>query len=169
MRLRGVFVAVFAIAILGSVAEAAPRSTTTKRTHLTVTDFGRRLPVQVPFYLSQIISEAASKHEVDPNLVAAVVFKESAFNPNAVSRRGAQGLMQLMPRTARAMGVQDSFDPYQNVLGGTKYLREMLDMFDGNVEMALAAYNAGPMAVKKHGPTVNDEAVEYVAKIKTYL
>lgn len=112
MRLRNVFAAVLAIAILGGAAEAASRDNGVRRTQLKVTDFGQRLPVQVPFYLSQIIREAASKHEVDPNLVAAVVFKESAFNPNAVSRRGA--LMQLMPRTARAMGVQDSFDPWQN-------------------------------------------------------
>ena len=169
MRLRNVFGAIFAITILGGVAEAASRDITTKRAQLTVADFGRHLPIGIPVYLSEIIREASSKHKVDPNLVAAVVFKESAFNPNAVSRRGAQGLMQLMPRTARAMGVKDAFDPRQNILGGTKYLRQMLDMFGGDVEMALAAYNAGPMRVKKEGPAATAEAVEYVAKIMTYL
>jgi soluble lytic murein transglycosylase-like protein len=126
------------------------------------------LPVSVPQTLAPLIVEAAEKHGVDPKLVAAVVFRESAFNPKAVSRIGAQGLMQLMPRTAKAMGVRDSFDARQNVMGGTRYLRSMLDEFDGNVDLALAAYNAGPQAVKKYGPKVTQEAVEYVAAIRSF-
>lgn len=127
-----------------------------------------RLPVEVPENLAGLIREAGEKHNVDPSLIAAVVFRESAFNSQAVSRRGAQGLMQLMPRTASYLGVKDAFDPRQNVMGGAKYLREMLDTFDGDVTLALAAYNAGPQAVKKMGPGATDEAVQYVAAIRGY-
>jgi soluble lytic murein transglycosylase-like protein len=127
-----------------------------------------KLPVAVPQSIAPLIVEAARKHDVDPKLVAAVVFRESAFNPRAVSRIGAQGLMQLMPRTAKAMGVRDSFDARQNVMGGTRYLKAMLDTFHGNVDLALAAYNAGPEAVKKHGARVTREAIEYVAAIRSF-
>ena len=82
--------------------------------------------------------------------------------------RGAQGIMQLMPRTARSLGVADSFDPKQNVFGATKYLRSLLDRFNGNVDMTLAAYNAGPELVSKVGPAATQEAVAYVAAVKSY-
>lgn len=127
-----------------------------------------RLPVEVPSYLSELIREAAGTHNVDPSLLAAVIFRESAFDTRAVSSRGAQGLMQLMPRTAKYLGVTDSFDPRQNVMGGAKYLREMLDMFNGDVDLSLAAYNAGPQAVKTKGPKATQEAVQYVAAIRGY-
>jgi len=99
----------------------------------------------------EIIQETAKKHGVDPSLVRAVVQAESNFNPNAVSSAGAKGLMQLMPGTASSLGVQNSFDPEQNVEGGTKLLRSLLDRYDGNTSLALAAYNAGPGAVSKYG------------------
>src|SRR5438132_8070340 len=101
-------------------------------------------PAPLPQYLAGIITAAGKKYGVDPNLIAAMTFRESSFNPNAVSSTGAQGLMQLMPKTARALGVQDSFDAQQNIFGGTKYLKSLLDRFNGDVDMTLAAYNAGP-------------------------
>ena len=125
-------------------------------------------PAPVPQYLASIITSAAKKYSVDPNLIAAMTFRESSFNPNAVSSQGAEGLMQLMPKTARALGVQNSFDPEQNILGGTKYLKSLLDRFHGNLEMTLAAYNSGPALVAKVGPAANREAIDYVAAIKSY-
>ena len=128
----------------------------------------RALPLPVPQYLAEIINDAAQQHGVDPNLVAAMAFKESRFNPNAVSRIGAEGIMQLKPKTARYLGVQDSFDARQNVFGGVKYLRKLLDRFNGDVDLALAGYNAGPELVAKVGPHATAEAVEYVATVKRY-
>lgn len=125
-------------------------------------------PAPVPSYLASIITDAAATYHVDPNLVAAMAFKESRFDPNAVSWRGAQGILQLMPRTAAALGVKNAFDPRQNVFGATKYLAQLLQRFDGNIDMTLAAYNAGPELVAKVGPRPNAEAIDYVATIKTY-
>ena len=125
-------------------------------------------PLPVPQYLAGVINEAAKKYGVDPNLVAAMAFRESRFNPNAVSRIGAQGVMQLMPKTARSLGVQDSFDARQNIMGGTKYLKYLLDRFDGDITLSLAAYNAGPELVAKVGPSATQEAVEYVAAVKSF-
>lgn len=94
-----------------------------------------------------IIADAAAHHGVRPDLVRAVIQVESGFNPLAVSRVGALGLMQLMPRTAAHLGVRDPFDPAQNIFGGVKYLSMLLDRFNGNVALAVASYNAGPNAV----------------------
>jgi transglycosylase-like protein with SLT domain len=97
-----------------------------------------------------IIKEAADRYGVDEALIAAVIEAESQFNPRAVSRRGAQGLMQLMPRTAASLGVADPFSPRENIDGGVRHLRALMDRFDNNVPLALAAYNAGHVAVIQH-------------------
>ncbi len=103
---------------------------------------------------------------MNPALVEAVIRIESAFNPWAVSRKGAQGLMQLMPRTASALGVRDSFNPRQNIEGGVRHLRYLLDRYPGNVPLALAAYNAGEGAVDSYGgiPPYT-ETQQYVQKV----
>ena len=98
-----------------------------------------------------VIQPAAAKYDLDPNLVAAVIWAESSGDPNAVSKKGTRGLMQLMPATARELGVGNVLDPGQNVDGGSHYLRRMLDEHDGDLSLALAAYNAGPDAVRKYG------------------
>ena len=112
------------------------------------------------------IAQAAARHHVDPNLVRAVVKVESNFNPNAVSRKGAMGLMQLMPGTARELAVTDPFDPQQNVDAGVRHLRGLLDSYDGDVSRSLAAYNAGATAVAKHnGIPPYAETQDYVRRI----
>lgn len=112
---------------------------------------------------------AAETYQIPENLIKAVAKAESDFNPNAVSHCGAQGIMQLMPSTARSLGVTNSFDPAQNIMGGAKYLRQMLDNFNGDVSKALAAYNAGPGAVQKYdGIPPYKETQNYVAKVLGY-
>ena len=109
------------------------------------------LDAATPKYLSDLIADAAKTNGVDPRLLAAVARRESAFNPTAVSPVGACGLMQLMPATARYLGVTNVFDAKENVHGGARYLRTLLDTFDGDLDLTLAAYNAGPGAVQRYG------------------
>jgi hypothetical protein len=117
--------------------------------------------------LEPFIQEAATTHGLSPTLIRAVIQTESRFNPLAVSRVGAQGLMQLMPRTARHVGIENPFDPRENILGGTKYLSTLLDRFKGNTARALAAYNAGPTVVARHrGIPPYRETQGYVRKIQ---
>lgn len=116
--------------------------------------------------LDQIFEMAAEKYNVPVNLLKSVSKAESGFNTMAESSAGAQGIMQLMPATARSLGVSNSFDPEQNIMGGAKYLRQMLDKFDGNVELSLAAYNAGPgNVVKYEGIPLFKETQNYVYKV----
>jgi soluble lytic murein transglycosylase-like protein len=114
-----------------------------------------------------IIETAAKSHGVETALVHAVITAESGYNPTARSRAGAQGIMQLMPDTARRFGVQNVWDPTQNIHGGVKYLSELLAMFNGNRELALAAYNAGENAVIRAGHRIPPyaETMHYVPKV----
>src|SRR5262245_49244469 len=114
-----------------------------------------------------LILEHARLNDVRPDLVRAVVQVESAFNPNARSPKGALGLMQLMPATMQQFGVRNAFDPNENVRAGVAYLRQLLDRYDNDEQLALAAYNAGPGAVDKHGQTIPPyrETRAYVSKI----
>jgi hypothetical protein len=97
-----------------------------------------------------IIMKAAREHQVDPDIIKAIIKAESGYNPKAVSKAGAKGLMQLMPRTAKSLGVKDSFCPEQNILAGVKYFKQLLNQFKGDVRLALAAYNAGSRKVRKY-------------------
>jgi soluble lytic murein transglycosylase-like protein len=116
--------------------------------------------------LDAVVAEAAARHGVPAKLVMAVIAAESQFDPLAVSSRGALGLMQLMPATARILGVSDPFDPRENIEAGVRHLRAMLDLFDNNVPLALAAYNAGPMKVIHHrGVPPYRETRQYVSRI----
>jgi len=129
--------------------------------------FDSRASVKAPQHYTAIIEEAGRKHGVDPRLVAAVARRESAWNANAVSHVGACGLMQLMPATARYLGVENVFDARENINGGTRYLRTLLDTFDGDLDLTLAAYNAGPGAVEKYrGVPPYRETRAYVAAVK---
>jgi soluble lytic murein transglycosylase-like protein len=116
--------------------------------------------------IDEHIKEVADRYGVRADLVAAVIEAESEFNPRAVSRRGARGLMQLMPKTAATLGVDDPFDPKANIDAGVRHLRAMMDRFDNNIPLALAAYNAGEVAVIKHrGVPPYRETRAYVKRI----
>jgi len=129
---------------------AAP-TTQEARAETAQADDGAAAPDNEPeITIDAHIKEVAARHGVRADLVAAVIEAESDYNPRAVSRRGARGLMQLMPKTAASLGVNDPFDPKANIEAGVKHLRAMMDRFDNNIPLALAAYNAGEVAVIKY-------------------
>jgi len=114
-----------------------------------------------------LFKEAAQTHGIDPRLLVAIAHRESAMNPNATSRAGACGLMQLMPATARFLGVSNIFDPHENVFGAARYLRTLLDTFHGDLDLTLAAYNAGPGAVLRYkGVPPYPETQAYVKYVR---
>lgn len=118
----------------------------------------------------QMVEEVSRTYGLESALLHAVIAVESSYNPKAVSKKGATGLMQLMPATARRYGVANAFDPVQNLGGGARYLRDLLEMFDSDVSLALAAFNAGENAVKKHGNRIPPyrETLSYVPRVLDY-
>ena len=130
-------------------------------------DSKARVSTPMPAYLSSMIEDAARTHGVDPRLVAAVAARESDYNPAAVSPVGACGIMQIMPATARFLGISNAFDARQNIFAGTRYLRTLLDTFGGDLDLALAAYNAGPGAVQRYnGVPPYRETLAYVKRVR---
>jgi hypothetical protein len=118
---------------------------------------------------NQIIIEVAGRYELDPALIKAIIMAESGNNPKAVSKRGAKGLMQLMPITAKSLGVEDIFDPEHNINAGVVYFKKMLNLFDGDVKLALAAYNAGSKKVRKYKGIPPFKATKiYIRKVFKY-
>ena len=119
--------------------------------------------------LDAIFEEAGRIYNLSPNLLKAVARVESNFNPYALSRAGAMGIMQLMPGTAAGLGVKNAYDPVQNIMGGARYLRQMLDRFDGNLRAALSAYNAGPGRVSSNGGEPLSFTENYVSRVLSYF
>jgi hypothetical protein len=118
--------------------------------------------------INQIVNQAAQKYDVDANLIRSVIKVESNYNPSATSPRGAMGLMQLMPDTARELGVRNAYDPQENVMGGTRYLRMLLSRYDGQVDLALAAYNWGMGNVENKPDRLPAETLGYIEKVNSY-
>ena len=123
------------------------------------------LTAKTPFF--DFIHEASQRYGVDADLIHCVIAVESNFNPKAISRKNARGLMQLLPQTARNLGVHNIFDPHENIDGGTRYLKLLLGHYDNNVNLALAAYNTGPLRVDQHGRRVPPypETTQYIQRV----
>ena len=119
-----------------------------------------------PAEISRLVEQTAERHDVDPELVHAIIQVESDYDPGAISNKGAMGLMQLVPATAQRFGVQNLFDPKQNIEGGVTYLRHLLDLFQGDLELSLAAYNAGENSVLRRGGIPGfTETRNYIRKV----
>lgn len=166
--LRGLLFGMFAMSLPTHVSKPSNISVTTSEGFVSTSENFRPLPATIAY--NDAIDEAAHLYNLDPNLIRAIIRAESAFNPFAVSRAGAQGLMQLMPAVAAELNVLDPFDPRQNIFGGARYLRWLLDRNDGNLDLAVASYNAGPGAVARYnGIPPYRETRNYVKKVNLFL
>jgi len=166
--IRGLVFGMFAMSIPG--VHVSSKLPTIKELQGVVSTSEDYRPVPAAIAYNDAIAEAADLYELDPNLIRAVIHAESAFNPFAVSRAGAQGLMQLMPDVAEELDVLDPFDPRQNIFGGARYLRALLDRNKGNIDRAVASYNAGPGAVDRYnGIPPYRETRNYVRTVRTFL
>jgi len=119
--------------------------------------------------IEMIIAHASKTYDVDPDLIRAVIRAESDFDVNSTSPKGAMGLMQLMPETARDLGVKDSYDPVENIMAGTRYLKNLLARYDGNINLALAAYNWGMGNLERHPQRLPRETQTYIARVNNFL
>ena len=151
------------------IRESQTRFATLKKWHAPKSVQSKTLARRRSTY-EPLIAASAHRYRLSPELLHAVIRAESAYNPSAISSAGARGLMQLMPGTAARYGVSDTFDPAQNVRGGAAYLRDLLDMFDQDLRLAVAGYNAGEGAVMKHGRQIPPyaETQAYVRKVLQY-
>jgi len=163
-------------AVLAAAMSSAPLArpaiallpATSIQSHIEVTAEYVAVPANQAY--DDIIQEAAARYDMDPNLIRSVMQAESAFHPYAVSRAGAEGLMQLMPDLSDEMGVGNAFDPRENIMGGVRYLKRLLNFHDGNLDLALASYNAGPGNVARYGGVPPfKETRNYVRTIKQLL
>jgi hypothetical protein len=166
--LRGLLFGMFAMSLPAHVSKASSFKITTPEGYVSTSEDFRPVPATIAY--NATIAEAANLYRLDPNLIRAIIRAESAFNPFAVSRAGAQGLMQLMPAVSEELSVLDPFDPRQNIFGGARYLRWLLDRNDGNLDLAVASYNAGPGAVERYnGIPPYRETQDYVKKVNLFL
>lgn len=166
--LRGLMFGVFAMSLPSHPPKSSDIQISTSEGFVSTSEDFRALPATIAY--NDAIAEAAALYKLDPNLIRAIIRAESSFNPYAVSRAGAQGLMQLMPEVAEELSVLDPFDPRQNIFGGARYLRQLLDRNDGNLDLAVASYNAGPGAVDRYnGIPPYRETRNYVKKVNSFI
>ena len=166
--LRGLMFGMFAMSLPAHTPKPGAVDITTSEGFVSTSEHFRALPATIAY--NDAIAEAAALYKLDPNLIRAIIRAESAFNPYAVSRAGAQGLMQLMPAVSEELSVLDPFDPRQNIFGGARYLRQLLDRNDGNLDLAVASYNAGPGAVDRYnGIPPYRETRNYVKKVNLFI